>query len=209
MRQRHRGAMEEKEMQNLTAQSRAKTGKGNNRRLRASGAMPGVVYGGEGQVTSLSVQSAELKRLLRGSHRRNTLIGLTIDGDDAQPVLVSEIQSDPITRELIHVDFIRVDLASTITVKVPVEMIGRAKGVLAGGRMRLVRRVVDVSCLPEAIPASFPVDVSSLDGDEAFRYSECPSAEGIEKVYKNDFVVVQCVKGRAARQADADEEAEA
>ena len=196
-------------MHNLTAQSRSKTGKGHNRRLRAAGDMPGVVYGGNGEVSSLSLKSADLVRLLRGSHRRNTLIGLEIDGKEAEPVLVSEIQSDPITRELIHVDFVRVDLASAITVKVPVEMVGRAKGVLVGGRMRLVRRVVDVSCLPEAIPASFPVDVSPLDGDEAFRYSECPSADGIEKVYKNDFVVVQCVKGRAARQADADEKAEA
>ena len=120
---------------------------------------------------------------------------------------MTELQSDPLSRELLHVDFIRVDLKSAITVKVPVEMVGRAKGVLAGGRMRLVRRVVDVSCLPEAIPASFPVDVSPLDGDEAFRYSECPAADGIEKVFKNDFVVVQCVKGRAARQAEAEEEA--
>ena len=48
-----------------------------------------------------------------------------------------------------------------------------------------------------------------LDGDEAFRFSECPAADGIEKVYKNDFVVVQCVKGREARQADAEEAKEA
>jgi large subunit ribosomal protein L25 len=196
-------------MQNLVASSRTKTGKGHNRRLRAAGDVPCVVYGGAGEVSSLSVKSAELLRLLRGAHRRNTLIGLEIDGKDADPVLVTELQSDPITRQLIHVDFVRVDLKSPITVKVPVEMTGRAKGVLAGGRMRLVRRVVDVSCLPEAIPASFPVDVSPLDGDDAFRFSECPAADGIEKVYKNDFVVVQCVKGREARQADADEAAEA
>ena len=194
-------------MQQLTASLRSKTGKGNNRRLRAAGEMPGVVYGGDGEVSSITVRSADLTRLLRGSHRRNTLIGLEIDGAAAEPVLVTELQSDPLSRELLHVDFIRVDLKSAITVKVPVEMVGRAKGVLAGGRMRLVRRVVDVSCLPEAIPASFPVDVSPLDGDEAFRYSECPAADGIEKVFKNDFVVVQCVKGRAARQAEAEEEA--
>ena len=196
-------------MNNLTANSRTKTGKGHNRRLRAAGDVPAVVYGGSGEVSSLSVKSSELKRLLRGAHRRNTLIGLEIDGNDPDPVLVTELQSDPITRELIHVDFIRVDLKTPITVKVPVEMVGRAKGVLAGGRMRLVRRVVDVSCLPEAIPASFPVDVSPLDGDEAFRFSECPAADGIEKVYKNDFVVVQCVKGREARQAEAEEAKEA
>ena len=192
-------------MYNLVANTRTKTGKGHNRRLRASGGVPGVVYGGAGDVSSVSVKSAELMRLLRGDHRRNTLIGLEIDGADADPVLVTELQTDPITRELIHVDFVRVDLKAPITVKVPVEMTGRAKGVLAGGRMRLVRRVVNVSCLPEAIPASFPVDVSPLDGDEAFRFSECPAADGIEKVYKNDFVVVQCVKGREARQADAEE----
>ncbi len=196
-------------MENLTATSRTETGKGNNRRLRAAGNMPAVVYGGDGGATSLAVGAAELTRLLRSAHRRNTLIGLTIDGADAQPVLVSELQADPITRNLIHVDFVRVDLKAPVTVKVPVEMTGRAKGVLEGGRMRLVRRVVNLSCLPEAIPSSFPVDVTELDGDDSLRFSECPAAEGLEKIFTNDFVVVQCVKGREARQADADEEAPA
>lgn len=189
----------------LKAESRTKTGKGNNRRLRSAGKTPGVLYGGEGDSSSVSVDAAELGRLLRSAHRRNTLIGLEIDGNKPEAVLVSELQSDPITRDLIHADFVRVDLKSPITVKVPVEMVGKAKGVLIGGRMRLVRRVVDLSCLPEAIPSSFPVDVTPLDGDEAFRFSECPAADGIEKVFKNDFVVVQCVKGREARQADADD----
>ena len=131
--QRYRGAMKEKKMENLNASSRAKTGKGNNRRLRSAGDMPAVIYGGEGEVTSLSVGSAELTRLLRSAHRRNTLIGLTIDGAAAEPVLVRELQADPITRELIHADFVRVDLKAPITVKVPVEMTGRAIGVLTGG----------------------------------------------------------------------------
>jgi large subunit ribosomal protein L25 len=192
----------------LKAESRTKTGKGNNRRLRSAGQMPGVLYGGTDDSSSVAVDAAELARLLRSAHRRNTLIGLEIDGNKPEAVLVSELQSDPITRELIHADFVRVDLKSPITVKVPVEMVGRAKGVLIGGRMRLVRRVVSLSCLPEAIPSSFPVDVTPLDGDEAFRFSECPAVDGLEKVFKNDFVVVQCVKGREARQADADEEEE-
>ena len=76
-------------MNNLTANSRTKTGKGHNRRLRAAGDVPGVIYGGDGEVSSLSVKSAELMRLLRGAHRRNTLIGLEIDGKDADPVLVT------------------------------------------------------------------------------------------------------------------------
>jgi large subunit ribosomal protein L25 len=192
-------------MENLNASSRAKTGKGNNRRLRSSGDMPAVIYGGAGEATSLSIASAELTRLLRSAHRRNTLIGLTIDGAAAEPVLVRELQADPITRDLIHADFIRVDLKAKIIVKVPVEMTGRAVGVLTGGRMRLVRRVVDVSCLPEVIPSSFPVDVTELDGDDSLRFSECPIADGLEKVFTNDFVVVQCVKGRAARQEDEDD----
>ena len=194
-------------MENLNATSRTKTGKGNNRRLRAAGDMPAVVYGGEGEATGLTVVAADLARLLRSAHRRNTLIGLAIDDGDAQPVLVRELQADPITRDLIHVDFVRVDLKNPVTVKVPVEMTGRAKGVLTGGRMRLVRRVVNLSCLPEAIPASFPVDVTELDGDDSLRFSECPTADGLEKIFKNDFVVVQCVKGREARQADAEEDA--
>jgi large subunit ribosomal protein L25 len=209
MLQRHRGtALGEKNMKNLTASSREKTGKGNNRRLRAEGDMPAVIYGGEGEALSLSLSSHALTRALRGENRRNTLIGLEIDGADAQPVLLRELQADPVTRDLVHADFIRVDLKTAVTIKVPVEMTGKAKGALLGGRMRMVRRVVDISCLPENIPASFAVEISDMDGGDSIRYSACPSADGITKVFRNDYVVVQCVKGREARQEDADETAE-
>lgn len=192
-------------MKTLNATLRTQTGKGSNRRLRAEGSMPAVVYGGEGGASSLSLSARELRALLIGAHRRNTLIGLEIDGAKAQPVLVSELQADPLTRELIHVDFVRVDLKQPLTVKVPVVLTGRAHGVLAGGRLRLVRREVKLSCLPEQIPSEFHVDVTPLDGGDSLRFTECDAPDGIEKVFRNDFVVVQCIKGREAKQAEAED----
>ena len=117
-------------MKTLNATSRTQTGKGSNRRLRVEGKMPAVVYGGDGEASSLTVDAKELRKLLIGSHRRNTLIGLEVDGGEAQPVLVSELQANPLTRDLIHADFVRVDLKKPLTVKVPVTLTGRAVGVL-------------------------------------------------------------------------------
>jgi large subunit ribosomal protein L25 len=186
-------------MEQLTATSRSATGKGHNRRLRATGDMPGVVYGGEGESQSLALSAQELERLMRGSHKRNTLIGLTVDGADAEPVLVRELQVDPVNRHLIHVDFVRCSLDQHVVVQVPVETVGRSQGEIIGGRLRVVRRTIDLRCLPGDIPASFGVDVTPLHGGDSVRFSECVAPEGIEMVpSKNDFVLVQCVKGRVA-----------
>jgi large subunit ribosomal protein L25 len=192
-------------MEQLTATPRSATGKGHNRRLRATGDMPAIVYGGGAESQSVAVSAKNLERIMRGSHKRNTLIGLSIDGADAQPVLVRELQVDPVNRRLIHVDFVRCALDQHLVVQVPVETVGRSQGEIIGGRLRIVRRTVNVRCLPGNIPATFGVDVTPMHGGDSVRFSECVAPEGIELVAsKNDFVVVQCVKGRVAGDDDLD-----
>ena len=107
--------------------------------------------------------------------------------------------------------FTRISSAWTswlITVKVPVEMVERAKGVLVGGRMRLVRRVVDVRfvCPRRSRRRSRWMSRRSMVMKPSVTASAQPPTAS-EKVFEDDFVVVQCVKGRAARQAEAEEEA--
>jgi len=193
-------------MEQLTATPRSATGKGHNRRLRATGDMPAIVYGGKGESQSVAVSAKTVERIMRGSHKRNTLIGLSIDGADAQPVLVRELQVDPVNRKLIHVDFVRCAMDQHVVVQVPVETVGRSRGEIIGGRLRIVRRTINLRCLPGNIPATFGVDVTPLHGGDSIRYSECTAPEAIEMVAsKNDFVVVQCVKGRVAGDDDLDE----
>ena len=193
-------------MQNLEATPRSLTGKGPNRRLRAQGMVPVILYGGAGEAAvSLAVPSQALRRILTGEHRRNTLVGIALEGAEVQPALLGELQYHPVTRAFIHADFIRVPLDKPVTVAVPVVTTGRSKGVVVGGRLRIVRRSVEVSCLPTQIPTGFAVDVTDLDGGDAVRFSECPSVDGIEKVYRNDFVVVQCLKGRDPKLDEVDE----
>ena len=190
-------------MEALTATTRVSRGKGSNRRLRAAGQLPAIVYGLDTEAVALSIDPAVLRRILMGAKRRNTLIGLSIDGGDAVPVLVREVQTNAVTREILHTDFIRVDVKEPVVVKVPVVTTGKSVGVDAGGRLKVVRRQVNLRVKPELIPAQFEIDVTELDEGQSVRISACAAPEDTELVFETDYVVVQCVTGRASRQAGA------
>lgn len=202
MEERHRGAWR-LDMEVLAATTRDSRGKGSNRRLRAAGQLPAIVYGLDVEPVALSVNPAVLRRIMMGAKRRNTLIGLSIDGGDAQPVLVREIQTNAVTKEILHTDFIRVDVDQPVTVKVPVVTTGKSVGVDAGGRLKVVRRQVNLRVKPAEVPAQFEIDVTTLDEGQSIRISTCTAPEDTELVYETDYVVVQCVTGRASRQAGA------
>lgn len=189
-------------MEALEATIRETRGKGSNRRLRSAGKLPAVVYGLEGDAQTLTVDPTILRRILLGDNRRNTLIGLCIDGAKGQPVLVRELQTNSVTREILHVDFIRVDTKAPVTVKVPVVTTGKAIGVDAGGRLKVVRRQVSLRVTPDNIPTAFAIDVSELDEGQSVRIGDCKAPEGTEMVFESNYVVVQCVTGRASRAGD-------
>ena len=114
----------------LAANTRQERGKNEARRLRVSGRVPAVVYGGE-EVDSVAV-SVDPKSLLRILHSEsgvNTLIDLKVDDGDANQVLVKDFQVDPISDELLHVDFYRLAMDKKIIVNVPVTLVGEAVGV--------------------------------------------------------------------------------
>ena len=196
-------------MQNLAASLRSKTGKGANRKLRSSGMIPGNCFGGGGEPQSLTLDPRVLRKMLLGPMRRNTLIGLSVDGGAETPVVVTELLVDPVTRELMHVDFLRVDLKKVRTTNIPVAATGVSPGVALGGRLQIVRRNVTVSCLPTEVPVSFEVDISELDGGDSVRISACPVPEGIKLLYKVDYVVLQVTRGRGAALAEEGEAGEA
>tara|TARA_Y100001934_G_C12233603_1_gene716609 strand:- start:284 stop:931 length:648 start_codon:yes stop_codon:yes gene_type:complete len=190
-------------MEALSATTRLSRGKGSNRRLRAQGQLPAVVYGLDQAPVTLSVDPSELRRILMGARRRNTLIGLSIDDGDAIPVLVREIQTNSVTREILHTDFVRVDPSQPVVVKVPVVTTGKSIGVDAGGRLKVVRRQVNLRVRPEAVPAEFAIDVTNLNEGQSIRISACDAPEASEILFETDYVVVQCVTGRASRAAGA------
>jgi len=164
----------------LSAETRSGTGKGVNRKLRAGGRIPGVVYGKKREPQAIQLDPTALEKLLRGSGAGlNTLIDLSVGGR-TDTVLVKELQRHPVLGAFWHVDFYQVDLTRKITVAVPIHFIGKARGVEFGGILDHPLRELEVECLPRAIPEFVEVDVSNLEIGQAIHVSEIVLPEGVE-----------------------------
>ena len=106
----------------LTAKSRTQIGKGAARKARAAGEIPGVLYGPGEQPRPLSIKRPDFMKIYHGGHGENVLIDLAIDSGDPQKVLFSEVQRDPVSEQVLHVDFYHVSLTKAIRVHVPTEL---------------------------------------------------------------------------------------
>ncbi len=144
--------------------TREETGKNANRRLRATGQVPAVVYGAGKDSLSIQVETRQVKELLKSASGENTVFLLKLSGTDkSRHTMIRELQTDSITGEMIHIDFQRVMLDQVVRVNVPVELQGEAFGVHTdGGILDFVTREVAVECLPGNIPPAIVLDVSEL-----------------------------------------------
>jgi large subunit ribosomal protein L25 len=164
----------------LSAEAREGVGKGVNRKLRAAGRIPGVIYGKKRDPQAIHLDPTALEKLLRGSGAGlNTLIDLSVGGR-TDTVLVKELQRHPVKGAFWHVDFYQVDLTRKITVSVPLHFVGKARGVEFGGILDHPLRELEVECLPRAIPEFVEVDVSALEIGQAIHVSDLALPEGVE-----------------------------
>ena len=160
----------------LNVTSRAGRGKGAARKARAAGFIPGVLYGPGEKPIALQVSQPEFLRIYHGGHGENVLIDLTVDADKSKKVLFRELQLDPVTDRVVHVDFYHVSLTKAIRVHVPIHLEGIPSGVkLGGGVLQHVLREVEVECLPTDIPELITVDVSNLEVHDAVHVSDLPA----------------------------------
>jgi large subunit ribosomal protein L25 len=178
----------------LSAQSRAGAGKGHNRKLRASGRVPAVVYGHGEDTRSVSVDAHELERLFARIHIESTLIDLRIEGDRA-PVktLVREVQRNAVRDDVLHVDFYVIHAGELVTVEIPVRISGSAPGVKIGGLLQQTLDVLEVRCLPDRIPENFEVDISVLGIGDSVHVRDLAVPEGVEVLVDGDRTVCSVI----------------
>src|SRR4029077_18881623 len=138
--------------------------KNESRRIRATGMIPGIVYGGDRPVVPLAVEHGKIIDILRSETGENTLFTLKLGGPDSKRVvMIRDYQRDPVKGKLIHVDFVRVDLNKAIEVMVPIHVVGVPVGVkVEGGLIDHVVREVSISCLPSDIPESVEIDATEV-----------------------------------------------
>lgn len=183
----------------LEAVKRETRGKNEARRLRVAGRIPAVVYGGTNQEPlAVSVDPKILSRILHSDSGLNTLIDLQIDGAAGARVLVKDFLLDPIHHRLLHADFYRLSLDKKITVTVPIELKGEAKGVkLQGGVLDFPNRDVEVEVLPTEIPESIEIDVSELTIGQGVRLKDLAEGAKWTPVSDPDTLLVHVVPPRA------------
>jgi large subunit ribosomal protein L25 len=176
----------------LTVERRATKGKNAARRTRAGGTIPAVVYGAGRDTVPITVDARSLSDAFRGGAGENAIFLLKLQGSDqTRHAMIRDLQRDPLSRRPMHLDFVRVLMDTKIRVRVPVEIVGVAKGVKTdGGILDFVTREIEIECLPGNIPEHLPVDVTELSIGDALRVSDVPSPEGVEVVDDAEKVVL-------------------
>ncbi|MHB8994512.1 MAG: 50S ribosomal protein L25 [Armatimonadota bacterium] len=180
----------------ISASKRDNVGTGAARAYRREGLIPGTVYGQGQAATSIVVNAKELQSFMR-SH--GSLASLNIEGDtstDAMGVLIQETQRHPISREILSVDFLWVNLKETVHVNVPVVLVGEAPGVkVQAGSLDQTLYEVTVACLPTAIPESIEADISGLHTGQSLHVRDIVVPEGVTFITSLDEAVAVVTKG--------------
>lgn len=176
----------------LVVETRESTGKGSNRRLRAAGRIPAVLYGQGKASIPLAIDSRSLEKVLKAGGA-NTLLDLTVEGrgDLGTPVaLVKELQRDPIRGSIVHADLYQVDLSKTVEVEVPIHLTGKARGLDFGGLLEHMLRELRIECLPRSIPEAINVDVTELEVGDVIHVRDLALPAGVTLVSDPDLGVV-------------------
>jgi large subunit ribosomal protein L25 len=176
----------------LNVERRTETGKGEARRARAKGRIPAVVYGAGKPNVPIHLERRALTDAFRAGAGENAIFLLKLAGSDqSRHAMIRELSRDPVTREPLHIDFVRVLMDAKIRVSVPIEVVGTARGVKTeGGILDFVTREVEVECLPGNIPANLPLDVTDLAIGDMLRVASLAAVEGVTILDDADKVLV-------------------
>ena len=191
----------------VEVKQRDEIGKNANRRLRAAGGIPAVVYGGGKESIAISVEKNAIHDLLRQAGGENAVFLLKLAGTGkARHTMVRELVVDPISRQIIHIDFQRVLMTEKVKVQVPIELIGVPEGVKnQGGVLDFITREVELECLPGDIPPQLELDVSALEVGDQLQMKDLELPAKVELLEELDRVVAAVAHSRVALEVEAAE----
>jgi large subunit ribosomal protein L25 len=188
----------------LNVNSRDAAGSRAVRRLRRSGRVPGVLYGGDAEALGFDADARELRHALAGA---GAVLDLSVDGGKATPVVLKEAQRHPVRGETIHVDLLRVNLNEAIGAVVPLELTGveDSPGVKQGGVLEQITRELNVEALPTAIPESIAHDVSEMEIGETILLGVLDVPEGVTLLDDLEETVIATLSPPRLQSDTADE----
>src|SRR5579863_210558 len=193
----------------VDAEPREEFGKNAARRLRRSGRIPAVLYGGGGPAISVTVDPQQIFQILVSEAGHNALFTLEIRGRAPARVMIRDWTVDPVHGHLLHVDLVRVAKDTTLKVKVPIQVTGEPKGVkVQGGIFEFVTREIEVECLPDDIPDHVTIDVTELMLGRNLRVSDLPVGEKVKVLTDPTRVVAHVIAIKEEEEKPAAEVAE-
>ncbi|MBW2441719.1 MAG: 50S ribosomal protein L25/general stress protein Ctc [Deltaproteobacteria bacterium] len=194
----------------LHATVRKSVGNGPARVLRRSGQTPAVLYGPKAETVLLSVVTKDLEQVLKKGSFGQLILDLVIrNGKEmTKAAMIKELQTHPVSGSLIHIDFYEVDMKRKIKVMVPVVTTGQSVGVEEGGLLNIVRRELEIFCLPGDIPEAIELDITELGIGDSIHVDELPLGENFEVSADTNYTVVTVLSPKVEEEPVEEEEEE-
>jgi large subunit ribosomal protein L25 len=181
----------------LTATPRTGTGKGAARKMRAAGQIPGIIYGHAREPQALAINTRDFEKLLEHISAESTVIELAVGGKMSR-TLIREIQRHPFRREFLHVDFQELVAGETVSVRIPIVLVGIPEGVrLEGGVMDQTLRDLEIEVDPVNMPNHIDVNVENMKIGESVHVSDLTLPPGVTAITEGDTTIVVVSAPRA------------
>jgi len=188
----------------IEVQKREKTGKGPNRRARSGGLIPAVVYGGGKESVAIQIDRKSMLDLMKKAGSENPIYLLKL-ADSERHAMIREVQVEPLSRQVLHIDFQRVLMDQKVRVQIPVELVGVCYGVKTqGGVLDFVNREIQVECLPGDIPKQAELDITNLHVGQHAEARDLKLPAGVILLDDADKVIVSLSHARTEEAEAAD-----
>jgi len=186
----------------LETQSREISTKGAINQKRREGFVPGIYYSKGSEPIHFFVQEVSLKPLIYTTEMN--IVNLVVDGKGDNRGIVKEVQFDPLTDHIIHIDLQGITVGETIQMQVPISIVGQSIGIRQGGRFQQSLHKIDIECLPKDIPQNIEIDISELNIGDDILVKDI-SMENIKILNSEDAMIIAVVAPRAEEEVEAEE----
>jgi large subunit ribosomal protein L25 len=191
----------------LIAKKRDLEGSSNARRLRNDGSLPGVIYGGGKDSASITFDAHDFEQLLHHSASESVIVEIDLEGEGSIRALVKDVQHHPVTGSLVHVDLQRVVAGQAIQVSVPLELVGEAAGVKAGGIVDHVLHEIAIEVLPRNMVESFEIDISELEIGDSIQVADLNLGADFKVLADEEAIVASVAAPRTEEEVEEEEAA--
>ncbi|MEN9535626.1 MAG: 50S ribosomal protein L25 [Luteolibacter sp.] len=178
----------------LKAAPRARTGSGRLNQMRREGWLPSVIYGRGTENINLKVDAKSFAEVIAHSSSENIVVNLEIEGQQTRLAFLQAIQHDPISGAALHADFLAIDDKTEITAHIPAHLNGESPGVKLGGVIEQYIHAIEITCLPDDLPETIEVDISSLNLGDSLHLGDIKYPKGVRPTHAAEVVVVHIGK---------------